>query len=278
VGTACNFSCAHCCSAYEGDRRLSGDEIASIVNTINTRRIYSLYFVGGETTLYIPEINNILSGVNRIDSTKVHIITNGYFAINSKAAEQVLSSFLTLTSLSLSYDKYHKKFLPLSSVKMLYNACVKKKIKFNVSVAISSPLDLSLLNHLTKIGNFPINIQGVMSAGRAKDNITLEYPCLDKDVLSRGCPINKKLFYLCGRGYSTCCGSLILNRNATEAFVKPKCDDYLASNFYKIISKYSFGELLDKYNIPKNNLHPKYSVNCNLCEYIFRNAQVIRDL
>lgn len=270
VGTACNFRCAHCASVDDSNYGLTSPEISSIINTINTHHFKSLFFVGGETTFYLPSINRILTAVEKLESKTVRIVTNGSFASNPTAAKKCLSSFLRLTHVSLSYDKYHSKFLPLSSVKTLYEVCKSLNIKFDVTTAISSPTDLAILNTLVLIGKFPVSIQHVMPVGRAKNKVAMRYPSLDKKVLSYCCPIRNQIFYLCGRGYSTCCGSLIFSGDNKD-FVKSTFDKYMSSSFYNVISRYSFGELMQKYNIPLKNLRPEHSVGCTLCTHIFAN-------
>lgn len=273
VGYACNFKCAHCGVADKPKRSLSGEELTRIVNTIDRLKIRSLLFVGGEPTLYIRDINNILSRIKDLNEIEVRVITNGHFAKTKKAAETVLSKLLRVTKVDLSYDKFHKEFLNENNIGFLYQACKDSGVEFGVLMAIQSPMDLALVPRIRSFGDFPIGVQKVLPTGFALGGgVALTHPSFDSAVLGKKCESSGRVSYICGEGFSLCCSSLVLN-GETDGYVHPTLEEHMSSRFYKIMSTKSFRAILKLAGIPEGGLSPENSAPCNLCEYIFKKAK-----
>ena len=181
VGGRCNFKCEHCGMGAGENTKLSEKEIFLTQKEILKHKFERLLFVGGETTLYIQEINKVLAGLTTLANMKVTITTNGYFAKTISAARTMLSTFVRLDSVQLSYDKFHCKFLPFKCVRNLRNACKSLGIDFSVLTAIQDPMDLVLLKTLWKLEGVRVGISKVLPIGNAKkNNIGMQYPCLNK--------------------------------------------------------------------------------------------------
>jgi molybdenum cofactor biosynthesis enzyme MoaA len=60
VGDRCNFKCDHCGVGEIKNLTLSSGEIELLIHSIEQYKFKEILFVGGETTLYIREINRIL--------------------------------------------------------------------------------------------------------------------------------------------------------------------------------------------------------------------------
>lgn len=269
VGYACNFKCSHCAVADKRGVRLTVKEKELLVNTIKKRRIQALFFVGGETALYIEDINQIVSAVESAVQPRVKITTNGYFAETIDKASRVLKQFKLLSSVQLSYDTYHAKFLPLYKIKNLYLACRNAGISFNVILTIQSPLELVQLRELKALGKFPVILQTVHPIGAARDNkLAYRYPSFDERVLLKRCPNLGKIIYLCGEGFTVCCSYLTL-QGKTSGYVHPTIGRHTASSFYKLISKNTFREIMKAKGIGLERLMPEHSSSCNLCNFIF---------
>jgi len=269
VGYACNFKCSHCAVADKRGVKLTIQEKRLLVSTIKRRRLRALFFVGGETALYIEDINQIVSQVESAVQPRVRITTNGYFAETVAKASQVLGRFRSLSAVQLSYDTYHAKFLPLYKIKNLYLACRKAGISFNVALTIQSPLELVQLKDLKALGGFPVILQTVHPIGAARDNnLAYRYPSFDEQVLVKRCPNLGKMIYLCGEGFTVCCSYLTLQGNASR-YVHRTIGEHTGSSFYKLISKNTFGEILKAKEIDRNRLLPEHSSPCNLCNFIF---------
>lgn len=271
TGYNCGFKCAHC--GVSGDRRLhlSGKETALLHGTINRYKFRTVSFVGGEPTLYIPEINSVIAGIKDTSSTEIYITSNGSFAGTAAAAAATLSSFSKLDRVQLSYDKYHAEFLPFNNVGHVYRSCRKLGIEFSVVLTIQSPLDLALLSKLRTAGNFPIGVQKVLPFGNAKKNgIDYSHTEFDRSVLRSACPNKGKISYLCGRGFSLCdvlAFSGELPKSRKDRFF-PSVRELLEDKFSHDMHSRRFSRLLESAGIPINTLLPKHSSPCTLCETI----------
>jgi len=274
VGYACNFACAHCVTYGEKQVKLSPEEIRLIISQVNRYGIKSLLFVGGETSLYIRDINAILSEIRNLNSTKVKITTNGHFAVTKSAAKKTLLSFHKLNAVQLSYDKFHAKFLSFRNVRNLHAACKDLGMGFSVILTIESPMDIVYAQKLWAIGKVTIGIQKVLKIGAAaKNSNAYVFQSFDKKVLRKFCPNLKKIKYLPGHGFSICCSMLAYKY--PEDFVHGSIGHHFRSKFYKEISTKSFQEIADSFGMDVKNLEPQHSHECNLCEYLFRRGRPV---
>jgi MoaA/NifB/PqqE/SkfB family radical SAM enzyme len=271
-GYRCNFKCAHCSAAGKPWKKLGNGEIANIVEAVIDYNIKSLYFAGGEPTLYIRDINDLLKKIPGSEKISIRITTNGHFAVSQASADKVLRALPNLKHVLLSYDRFHAKFLPLRNVGNLYRACRTRNIPFGVMFAAGSPADMLLVGRLLELGHFKVSVQKVLPSGRAKKTKTsFVYPGFDAGVLKRFCPNRYKITYMCGQGFSSCCSVLVHNTNSSR-FFHPKLRQHLESEFYAITSKLSFGKMIKKFGISTAGLGAEHSSPCVLCEYIFRKA------
>ncbi len=277
VGTRCNFACRHCLFDLKKKRlNLTSKEIHHLQIIIQQYAPKVLSFTGGEPTLYIPDINKIVSAHPSPKKIKVLVATNGGFATTCKAAKETLASIHFLTHIQLSCDKFHSEFLPNTNIENMYKACMEMGVGFSVLLVMQSPLDLVLINKLKKIGNFKIGIQSVCDIGEAhKNSVAFNHMVFDGDVLKKFCPGRKQVSYLCGRGFSICCANLIFNDVYPQS-VHATVEEHVKSNFYKIMTSTNFGELLKRFGVSKKNLLPRHSAECALCEYIFSNVNHVR--
>ena len=270
VGYSCNFSCAHCGVSLKRGLALSAREDRLLIRTILEHKFGSLLFVGGEPTLYIEKINAILDGIAGKTEPRIIITTNGHFARTEDSAIRTLSAFNRLHSVQLSYDKFHKKFLPFQNIKNIYSACKKLKMDFRVLLSIESPLELVIVKELRKAGDFSVAVQKVHSIGEAaKNKITPLYPSFDSSVLRKKCPNRTKLIYMCGEGFTTCCSYLAFQKDPSN-YVHKTLEAHLKSLFYSDISHFTFSSLMGKFKIPAAGLLPEHSEPCNLCRHIFQ--------
>lgn len=273
LGYRCNFHCAHCSVIEDPRVKLSASEVNLLAQVIGRYKFSSLLFVGGEPTLYIDIANNILSKAGDLSGTSVRITTNGHFANSKGNAIKTLSSFAKLDRVQLSYDKFHSKFLPFESIRNLVYACKALRKKFNVTTVLETPMDIMLLEKIKRAGKFTIGIQKVLPIGRAKANhIDHPYPSLDQKVLRKHCPNRGKIMYFCGRGFSTCCSSLVFNSRKKD-MIHPSVALHLNSEFYKTAVLSSFGRFARRLRVSTKDLRPEHSTPCNLCEFLFNRAK-----
>ncbi|HAH31176.1 MAG TPA: hypothetical protein DCL44_02560 [Elusimicrobia bacterium] len=273
LGYRCNFRCAHCSVIEDPRIKLSASEVNLLAKIIEGHKFRSLLFVGGEPTLYIDIANDILSKAGDLSRTSVRITTNGHFANSKCNAIKTLASFVKLDRVQLSYDKFHSKFLPLANIRNLFYACKALKKKFNVTTVLENPMDILLLEKIKRAGKFTVGIQKVLPIGRAKTNhINHPYPSLDQKVLRKHCPNRSKIMYFCGRGFSTCCSSLVFNSREKD-MIHPTIERHLNSKFYKTAVLSNFGRFARKLGVSTKDLRPEHSAPCTLCEFLFNRAR-----
>lgn len=271
-GYKCNFKCAHCSSAGKPWKKLGKAEIANIVEAVADFRIKALHFAGGEPTLYLRDIAGLLEKIPNSGDLKIGITTNGHFASNRTSADKVLAAIPNLKQVILSYDRFHAEFLPLGNVKILFNACRAGNIGFSIMFVAGSPADMLLVGKLLSLGAFKISVQKAQASGRArKSGAAFVYPDFDAGVLKQYCPNRAKITYMCGQGFSACCSSLVRNTNSPR-FFHPKLKQHLESEFYKIISKLSFREMMKRFGVSDSGLKAEHSSPCALCSHIFKAA------
>lgn len=268
LGYRCNFSCAHCCVSDKKEIRLSQRELLSVPRTINKYNIKRLLFIGGEPTLYVADMNFILSRLKNMP--EVRLTTNGHFAKSRSAALSVLSSIQRLSGVNLSYDSFHAKFMPLEKVKTLYSACKEKGLDLMVLSALRSPMDLMFIKKFQEVGKIQVKLQKLLPYGNAKkNNMSFQYPSFNRRVLSRFCPNRDKIIYLCGQGFTSCCSSLVFD-GESKRFFAPTLEGYLNSEFYRLISKKSFGDIQRRFRLNNLSFSPEHSAPCVMCTYLFK--------
>lgn len=274
IGGKCNFECKHCLiDKYDTKIAPTKTDLARIVNQINKYNFKKILFVGGEPTFYIRDINKILCSLNNLKTKCIKITTNGYFAKTIRSAQNIISSFIQLNEVQLSYDIFHNEFLPRKNIKNLYIVCKKAKKRFSVIFTLRSPIDLKLIKEIRKIGNFPIGIQKVLPIGNAvKNNVYYQHPSFNKKVLLKKCPGIKEIVYICGNGFSNCCSTIFYNKIINGIFHN-SIEEHIKSRFYALMSLYNFKQLAKILNVSIQNLPSNCSSECVLCEYIFKNAR-----
>lgn len=267
VGDKCNFACAHCGDGVRHNTKLSRREIELLRGVLSGDNFKNVLFVGGETTLYIPDINSILSA--KPGGCRVAITTNGYFAKTIASAKKVLGTFLKLDSVQLSYDKFHCKFLPFSNVRNLAAACRELGINFSVLTAIQDPMDLLLLKKLWRLGGIKVGISKVLPLGSAKVNkVGMRYPFFDRGVLMRKCPSRDNLVYLRSKGFTSCCS--ILTRNSRRrAFFSGTIVDHYKKPFQRLMAGNNFLGIMREFGASLGEPLPEWSNPCVLCGHIF---------
>lgn len=276
VGTRCTFDCKHCLL----DRRTRNQSLRErekrlLCEVVERYAPASLSFTGGETTLYVDDINRISSAFPKNKKLTLGIVTNGGFASSVEGAKKVLTSIRGLSYVQMSYDKFHAEFAPKARLETLFAACRELGIGFRVVATLQSPLDLKITTELGAIGKFEIAVQKICDIGEAKKNgVAFKHFLFDKKVLAQRCPNRDQLVYQCGRGFSICCSNLIYNDLAKYCLHKTP-EDHFNSEFYEVMHKAVLGRLFVQQGGDPSSLRPEHSSPCALCEHIFRTTDII---
>ncbi|MBF0361146.1 MAG: radical SAM protein [Oligoflexia bacterium] len=269
-GYFCNLECSHC-GSNSGPKekvKFSQKEIEDIQTSINKYRPPCILFTGGEPTFFIDSINEILSVLPTNEIPLIKITTNGWFSKSNEKIEEILTKIVKINCLQLSYDVFHGSNLTYNDIIRLKDYCENKKIAFNISVCISSPLDFNNAAEILKNVKTIISYQKVEPSGRAKKSQTnFKYFKFQDEVLDKQCSNLNQISYIPGKGFTTCCSSLIYNNEISDT-CHADLIDHLNSSFRSLIKKHTFKELLELKSIPFESLSPQLSSPCALCEYI----------
>lgn len=269
LGYRCNFKCEHCIVGDKKGTGLTAAEKDLVALTVRRGGIGNLLFVGGEPTLYIPDMNEIVSKLGN-PLPNIRMTTNGHFAKSKAAAVKVLRRISGLSGINLSYDSLHEKFLPEENIENLYLACKEVGLGFAVLLSLRSPMDLALLNKIRKAGKFRVLIQKLLPVGAARSNdLGFKYPSFNEGALSMHCPTRDNLIYMCGQGFTVCCGALAFGPGVSRA-VFPTLEGLMSSDFYKLVAKNSFSGMIRKLRLTGLKFKPEHSAPCVLCEYLFK--------
>ena len=273
IGTKCNFNCGHCTiSNTDKGVSLTQKEIRTLRAAVRDLSPKRMLFTGGEPTLYIKDINEILSAHPDLEKCAVIVTTNAHFGKSEEACRKVLSSFKRITGVQVSYDKFHAKFSPLSNLANVSGTAKKMGLTCTVLLAVQSPFDFAILEEIKKIGKLPVCVQRVLPLGEAKRNdVAFVHPALDPTIFRRKCQNRSQMTYMCGKGFSWCCSELLFN-NPHMKFAHRTIKGQLGSRFYKLIRNNTFGQLMRRFNISKDGLLPAHSEPCVICNYIFEEA------
>lgn len=276
VGTRCTFDCRHCLLTKQTrNQSLTEREKRLLCRVVKENAPGAISFTGGETTLYIDDINRISSAHPALEKTKIGIVTNGGFATSLPEARRVLSSVRGLNQVQLSYDKFHAEFLPKSHITKIHRVCRDMGIGFRIISTLQSPLDLAVLGELKQLGSFKVGIQKICSIGEAEKNaVAFRHFEFDKKVLRKYCPNRTQLVYHCGRGFSICCSNLIYNGKYPCIHRSPA--EHMKSGFYKLMRSATLGKLVKDFGVQRKNLRPEHSSECALCEHIFKTTDIAK--
>lgn len=121
-GYKCNLYCTHCGnnSGPNASDALNTDELNSLSRCMSLHSPRKLLFTGGEPTLYIDIINQIISAHADKDNLIVQITSNGWYAKGGrKLILKVLQKIEQLNHLQLSYDVFHGSLLNFEDIKMI---------------------------------------------------------------------------------------------------------------------------------------------------------------
>jgi len=269
LGYRCNFNCAHCIAGDKREMGLTAAEISLAVAAVREHRIKHVLFIGGEPTLYLDEMRDIISRLSGL-GVEYRMTTNGHFASTIEAAQEILSSIPELAVVNISCDKQHEKFLPESHMRNLYAACKKMGIAFRAILSLSSPMDLVLLKKLKALGDFPVLPQKMLPMGSAKKNqLGYSHPSFDEGVWRKICPNRGIIVYMCGQGFTTCCAAPAFYSKSGR-IVHPTLGGHMASEFYGLVSNFNLGGIAERLGLTGIETAPEDSSPCVLCEKLFK--------
>lgn len=272
-GLRCTLACGHCFNSSSPTQKGGIDdiEINRIINAIRSQKPKEIILTGGEPTLYIRELNQILEQIP--GESRVILTTNGLFAKDTLSTEKILDQFFRISTVQLSYDPFHgsqpDKAVPLH----LKNYCQDRNIGFSVIVSISKPSEILFARELEKKWQCNVVFQQVDGSGRARETGSeFEFPIFDKSVLEKKCPNTNTISYIHKKGFTPCCSNVIFNLD-DDGYANESIDDLLQSDFYHEVTSKNMRDRMLTLGLSQENLPPRLSSICNLCEHIERNRR-----
>jgi len=275
LGYRCNYTCSHCgnnSGPANTSSDLSNEEISQIKQLIATRPPRMILYSGGETTLYIDQINSITEAHPAPEKLNVTVVTNGWFGSSEEKVADTLGRLRKLSAVDFSYDKFHGSKTRFEYIGRVARYCRSQAIDFKVTMSLSTPLELLDAKRIRDELDIPIQYQRVINSGRAKVNKAgFQYFSFDRAVLDRKCPAKGMISFLPGKGFSTCCSSVIFNRTIPGTFHRD-LDQHLQSEFFRDLQDKTLGQIAEDRGLKVSDLTPEHSLECNLCELIHSNG------
>jgi MoaA/NifB/PqqE/SkfB family radical SAM enzyme len=265
-GNKCDLACAHCAnsSGPKYNNSIGKDDIENISLFLNSNKIENIILTGGEPTLYLNVINQVIDSLSY--QPHVTITTNGLYAkLGELGILTTIGKLRRVDHIQLSYDKFHGN-LDTKIITNLRDYCLRNEIGFNISYCIESPMDLLEVSKIQNEFGVKIIFERTTNSGRAKKtNSNFKFPVFEEAVLSKKCPNVDVISYICGKGFSHCCSNVTFNNN-NDAFYNYDIKKYLDSDFYKLSSDKTMEELMYIAKIDSSDLTSDMSMECNLCE------------
>ncbi|MFI3212909.1 MAG: radical SAM protein [Eubacteriales bacterium] len=150
----CNARCRHCCFSCSPDQKekLNVNTVKNIIDDIiKYPSITNISFSGGEIFLYPDEILELLFYA-RSKGLNIQCTTNGFWGENIVIAERIMKRLqsVNLSTLTISFDEFHKEFISVESIDTLIQLAAKYRIHVEIKgVAVNGSKSVyELLNDL----------------------------------------------------------------------------------------------------------------------------------
>lgn len=266
--TSCNINCKHCSIINEDIPVLSERDSEPIKNILLETNINTIQFTGGETTLVLDNILQLIQFLKPdISNLGIEIITNAHFAGSIQGCKTTLDAILGLKKVIASYDLFHADFIPIKNINNLIEYCRGRDILIEGYAAISSPEDFAEMLQCEANLGIKFFYQRVLPLGNAlKNNVFYKYHSFEPETLEIKCPNPNSLIYVPSFGVTNCCSLLLLrNAHVRKKITFPNIDSYLSSKYFDLINTSSMKDLLNKCNTATDDLPPIYSHCCEIC-------------
>lgn len=281
----CNAECDICvcnCNNKYNSRMNLDDAYRYIDEAFNIDTFENLAITGGEPFLFYDDLKKICSKAHE-KNISITISTNGFWATNYEKAYEMMKELelLGVTSLYISVDEYHNKYVPYTRIKNIIDASYRLKMRLDIHAVVTK--------NSTKISDvireIDIKATGIKftqwscsCCGRAESNIDEdEFIYLSKTPRTKCGGLNTLTIDPDGNTYP-CCG--VTNRS--KHLIVPSAQKYSIEEIIELFNNNIYLKMFETYgtswfldNIDKFNLNvpikEKYTSLCELCGDIFSN-------
>lgn len=285
VHGACNAECKHCCfeCSPRNKEKFNKEEKEEILNYLETGEVKQFSITGGEPFLYEDSLFDLIDKVSHM-GIDVTCITNGFWADSYQKARNKLIKLqsIGLKALTVSYDDFHREFVPIERIANLFNATKGTDMHYALNMCVSKSRTGDQI--IKELGSslFGIQITKVpivqVGAARNIDESELYYGITNLDDVK--CPEKKYEFVLHHDKYVYICCSpevfhTILRVGPYGKFNIPELEDKLFKNIIFYIIR---AEGLDWFvkRLPKDfNIPNQFVSSCHVCGFLFQNDVVI---
>lgn len=289
LDSKCNASCAHCCFSCSpnSSEHLTKQEIDNIVKEINKHKeLKQVAITGGEPLLRYSEVIKVVAATASLGKD-VTLITNGYWAVNEKIAEEKIDKLVNcgLSALTVSYDNYHREFIPVERIRILFNVLKR----YNLSTALNMVVDkenraTEIIEELEEsIFGVPITIMPVSRVGNACliDERNLYFTSFS-NYKKLECPASAWEFVVHHDGLVyPCCSPLVFDSNLVIGDIRKETiadiEKSLFSNILLLIIKeQGLGWFIKKLSLDVDLDH--FVSVCEICRIIFSSTERINEI
>jgi hypothetical protein len=204
--------------------------------------IQMLNFTGGEPTLFLPQIQQLLGRIRR----KIPLVmtTNGWFADRSI---RYLDE-LPLTAVVISHDRFHAPFISLEKILPLISHFQSRNIDVSFNFVYADIHELADLAPVQALG-ITVHTSRLIKSGRAQegsawhDSRAIHQTCPSLDASQRRTPDLEKVIYTSQKGYSPCCGPLVFDEQVNSDYAYTETlSRYSSNRLLKDLSSGSFAQ------------------------------------
>ncbi|MDQ7824857.1 MAG: radical SAM protein [Candidatus Eremiobacteraeota bacterium] len=222
----CNFECRSCC--FKSGPRVTGNmsraDMARYLGEITKTSVKVISFTGGESTLFPDELDFGIGRARELGFI-TRLVTNGWWARSREKAASYMAHLRSqgLDELDISYDEFHKSYLPVEAIQHILDAgrdmdfrniCIAIVTNPNSSFQASEVLEKLAVNTdpalraMLEARRLSLSVSGLANTGRASSIRNIKY--WDEGSLLRGCSNFLNSIAINPNGdLITCCGGFL---------------------------------------------------------------------
>lgn len=281
VGAKCTASCRHCCFSCRPDSSecLSDKEIDGILDYIESNNnVTSVSITGGEPLLRYEKVKEIIRRCH--DAKKiVSLVTNGFWGKTLENAMSIAKELKKcgLDIMSLSYDEYHKEYIPPQYISHALMAI--KAVNIKVALNITVDKNRHNLNLVEELGEAVFGVQlGIMPVCRTGNANDIDETLLyvhESNIISKRCPSFRWEIAIHHDGYVyPCCSPMVFETGLRLGNIRKQPLTEIEHNIETngllyIIKREGLMWFIERLGL--DLLGGKYVNTCEICKAIFSN-------
>ena len=285
VGAKCTASCKHCCFSCTPDSLecLSDKDIDGILDYIESNKdVTSVSITGGEPLLRFEKVKEIIRRCHDAQKT-VSLVTNGFWGKNLENAMSITKELKKsgLDIATLSYDDYHKEYIPPQYISNALMAIKAVNIKAALNITVYK--NRHNLNLVEELGEAVFGIQlGIMPVCRAGNSNDIDETSLyvhESNMISKRCPSFRWEIAIHHDGYVyPCCSPMVFETGLRLGNIRKQSLAEIEHNIKTngllyIIKREGLMWFVERLGLDLSE--KKYVNTCEICKDIFSDSDNI---